>query len=88
VSLVVAPSPRGAHIEVCNTGPGMRNSHLRNIFDRFYRVDGIRRRTDGGGAGLWLSVPLAIVEAHSGTTAAANRPRGGATSTVEIPSHP
>jgi len=88
VSLAVAPSPSGAHIEVRDTGSGIPSSHLPNIFDRFYRADGTRRRVDGGGAGLGLSIARAIVEAHGGTIAAANGPPGGATFTVEIPSQP
>jgi signal transduction histidine kinase len=88
VSLAVEPSPAGAHIEVRDTGPGIPSSHLPNIFDRFYRVDGIRRRVDAGGAGLGLSIARAIVEAHGGTIAATNCPQGGATFTVDIPSQP
>ena len=88
VSLAVAPSQSGAHIEVRDTGPGIPSSHLESIFDRFYRVDGARGRSDANGAGLGLSIARAIVEAHGGTIAATNRPLGGATFTVEIPSHP
>jgi two-component system OmpR family sensor kinase len=73
---------------VRDTGPGIPSSHLPNIFDRFYRVDGTRRRMDGGGAGLGLSIARAIVEAHGGTISASNYLQGGATFAVDIPSQP
>jgi two-component system OmpR family sensor kinase len=85
-TLSVEPSPDGAHVVVRDTGPGIPSSHLPHIFDRFYRVDGTRRREHAGGAGLGLSIARAIVEAHGGTIAATNAPQGGATFSVDIPS--
>jgi signal transduction histidine kinase len=87
-TLSVEPSTDGAHIVVRDTGAGIPGSALPNIFDRFYRVDTARRRIDGGGAGLGLSIVRAIVEAHGGTISAANCPEGGAKFVVDIPSQP
>ena len=85
-TLRVVPSDVGAQVVVRDSGPGVPATHLPNIFDRFYRADGIRQRTDGGGAGLGLSIARAIVEAHGGTIRAANCADGGAIFTVDIPS--
>ena len=49
-----------------DTGEGIAPEHQARIFDRFYRVDTGRTRTQGG-AGLGLSICQAIVEAHGGT---------------------
>ena len=85
-SVFVSPSDVGAQVVVRDSGPGIPASHLPNIFERFYRVDGIRQRVDGGGAGLGLSIARAIVEAHGGAIRAANCADGGAVFTVDIPS--
>jgi signal transduction histidine kinase len=85
-AICVQPSADGAHVVVSDTGPGIPDSQIGLIFDRFYRVDGIRRRSDGGGAGLGLAIARAIVEAHGGVIRAANRPEGGAAFSVDIPS--
>ena len=82
----VARSEAGAQVVVRDSGPGIPASHLPNIFERFYRVDGIRQRVDGGGAGLGLSIARAIIEAHGGAIQAANCAEGGAVFTVDIPS--
>jgi signal transduction histidine kinase len=84
----VEPSAEGAHIVVRDTGAGIPDSDLPKIFERFYRVDAARQRTDGGGAGLGLSIARAIVEAHGGTISAANCADGGARFVVDVPSQP
>jgi hypothetical protein len=40
-----------------------------------------------GGAGLGLSIVLAIARAHGGRAVAANHPRGGAVVRIELPVH-
>lgn len=63
-------------LTVADTGPGVEDRHLPNLFDRFYRVDDARTRTSGG-SGLGLSIVRALIEAHHGTiTASSNEPTG------------
>ncbi len=67
---------RDVVLTVADTGPGVEERHLQNLFDRFYRVDDARTRTSGG-SGLGLSIVRALIESHHGTiTATANRPTG------------
>jgi two-component system sensor histidine kinase KdpD len=50
---------------VADNGPGIEESEIKEIFDRFYRGKGQRHRIPGTGMGL--PIAKAIVEAHGGT---------------------
>jgi len=65
----------GIAIEVADSGPGFPPGEEDRIWDKFYRGSAAR----APGAGLGLAIARAIVLAHGGTIAAANRPGGGAT---------
>ncbi|HEX2865303.1 MAG TPA: ATP-binding protein [Deinococcales bacterium] len=87
VTLAVSPDGQTAVLQVRDTGPGLPTDRPERIFDRFYRVDPARSRTDGG-SGLGLSIVRAIVNAHGGTVHAANAPTGGAILTARLPATP
>jgi len=53
-------------IEVADNGIGIPKKHLPHVFDRFYRVDKHRSRTQGG-SGLGLSIVKHIIDAHKQT---------------------
>ncbi|ANF94962.1 sensor histidine kinase [Paenibacillus bovis] len=52
-------------LSVSNTGEGIAPQHLERIFDRFYRTDASRTRSQGG-HGLGLAIAKSIVEQHGG----------------------
>lgn len=54
-----------ARVTVSNPGTAIAATDLPRLFDRFYRADASRRRTDSG-AGLGLAIVRSIVEAHDG----------------------
>ncbi|HLA09773.1 MAG TPA: ATP-binding protein [Pyrinomonadaceae bacterium] len=55
-------------ITVADTGPGIPSEAQPHIFERFFRADSARARTeqDGGGAGLGLAIARWIAEVHKG----------------------
>lgn len=72
-------------IVVTDNGEGIASQDLARVFDRFYRCDRARRRTEGG-AGLGLAIVRAMVEALGGQVSAASEGTGqGSTFTVILP---
>jgi signal transduction histidine kinase len=71
---------------VTDTGPGIAPEHLPRVFDRFYRAEASRTRSeDGGGTGLGLSIARELARAQGGELTAANAPDGGARFTLSLP---
>ncbi|MER5431470.1 HAMP domain-containing sensor histidine kinase [Streptomyces sp. NPDC002588] len=70
-------------VEVLDSGPGIPADVLPHVFERFYKSDAARTRTEGSGLGL--AIAAENVRLHGGTVRAANRPEGGAVFTMEIP---
>jgi len=84
VSVTVARSPGGAMLAVVDNGPGVPDSDLPRLFDRFWRGEKSRTRA-AGGAGLGLAIARQLIEAQGGAIAAANAPRGGLVVSVTFP---
>ena len=73
-----------ARVAVSDTGIGIPDEDLPNIFERFYRVDPSRTRATGA-AGLGLSIAKGLVEAHGGAIYVESFPGQGSRFTFELP---
>ncbi|ANA80128.1 sensor histidine kinase [Paenibacillus glucanolyticus] len=71
-------------IEISDTGIGIPPEHLPHIFDRFYRVDEARDRSEGS-SGLGLAITQKIVQMHGGRIEVTSQPGEGTTFTVTLP---
>jgi signal transduction histidine kinase len=87
ITVRAAAAPDGVMITVADTGSGIAPQHLPRIFERFYRADASRSRTQGG-TGLGLAIVKHLVEAHGGRVAAESVLGRGATIRLIFPATP
>jgi signal transduction histidine kinase len=69
---------------VTDTGIGIAEAELPNIFERFYRTDKARSR-ESGGAGLGLAIAKWIVEAHRGSISVSSTAGSGSSFILRLP---
>lgn len=74
-----------ALISVTDHGVGILETDAQHIFDRFYRADSARSKTQAGGYGIGLSIAKQIADAHNGNINVTSTPGEGSTFTVNLP---
>jgi signal transduction histidine kinase len=65
IRLATGSEGNRAWIAVADEGPGISPEDQQHVFDRFWRADKARARSDGG-TGLGLAIVRQIVESHGG----------------------
>jgi two-component system sensor histidine kinase MtrB len=70
-------------VEVTDHGPGVAADALPHLFERFYKADAARTRSDGSGLGLAIAQENARL--HGGEVRAGNRPVSGAVFRLTLP---
>lgn len=75
-------------LTVTDDGPGIEESEIARIFDRFRRAGASERNGDTGGAGLGLAIAKRLVELHDGSISAENVEPHGARFTISLPAIP
>lgn len=85
IEINLAKKDKNIVLKVADEGEGISDDDKVKIFDRFYRVDKARNRSNGG-LGLGLSLAKAIVNEHNGKITVTDNPKGkGSVFTVILP---
>jgi len=80
------PLPGRIEVVVEDQGPGIPDDQLEKVFKPFYRLENSRNKRTGG-LGLGLANVRTIARAHGGDVRLSNRPEGGLSATVTLPSN-
>ena len=81
VTLESASSSGQLRIDVGDQGPGIPETELTHVFDRFYRLATVEKP----GSGLGLSIAQTIAEAHGGRIEAESQPGVGTRMSLILP---
>jgi len=84
VALSARSAPGGIEMAITDSGPGVAEEDLPQIFERFYRPDPSRQRAEGG-SGLGLAIAKSILEAHGGQIRAEGKLGKGLTIIIQLP---
>lgn len=83
VSVALRATGSSIELEVTDHGPGLSPEVLPHVFDRFYKADTARARSESSGLGL--AIAQANARLHGGDIEAANQPEGGARFVLRLP---
>ena len=72
-------------VSIRDHGPGLSEADLTNMFQRFYRGDPSRARSNRCGSGLGLAIVQQIAINHGGRIKASNHPDGGTSMELALP---
>ena len=80
LSSLMKEEKRWIRFTVANTGSTISAEHIRNVFDRFYKID-----MHHAGSGIGLALVKAFVEMHGGMISVESDEKQGTIFTVELP---
>ncbi len=72
-------------VEIIDSGKGIPEEHLGRIFERFYKIDGSRKKEGKLGTGLGLAIAQQIVQSHEGAISVRSILGEGSVFEVTIP---
>ena len=84
VKVGVAIEGSAAVVAVSNSGPGIPEDEIPQLFERFYRGS-VARQTEAPGVGLGLAICRALVEGQGGKISVNSTRGSGATFTIRLP---
>ena len=84
IRVLLSRSNSSASLTVQDNGIGIRADQLSHVFDRFWRADPVRSRSQGG-VGLGLAIAQTIVARHNGTLAVTSEPGKGSAFSIVLP---
>jgi signal transduction histidine kinase len=82
VTVTAATNSKKVHVEVADTGPGIKPDERTQIFNKFFRSPSTIKVK---GTGLGLSIAKELAEAHNGTLTVKENPSGGTIFHLSLP---
>jgi two-component system phosphate regulon sensor histidine kinase PhoR len=86
IRVVIATVGPNTRLSVIDRGPGIATKHVARIFERFYRIDKARTRTQGG-TGLGLAIVKHIATIHGGRVEVESQIGEGSRFHLILPNH-
>ncbi|MHC4130947.1 MAG: sensor histidine kinase [Planctomycetota bacterium] len=84
VQLIVQQLKDSILVKISDTGIGVPDDQLEDIFEEFHRAENARK-IERDGTGLGLSIAKQVIERHNGKIWAQNNPHGGTTFSFILP---
>lgn len=88
ITAAIKKLEKATEISIADTGIGMTEDQVKNIWDRYYKADPSRKNTKYGESGLGLSIVQELVRLHNGTIEVVSALDKGTTFTVIFPDKP
>ena len=85
VKILVRLNKNSVEFIVKDNGPGISSNDQKHIFERFYRADAARTRTDASGYGLGLAIAKTLADRCDYTIRIKSKPSAGAEFILVIP---
>ncbi len=82
--IVLSSNGNEARITITDIGPGIPDDIISRAFEPFFRAN-LARQKNSTGAGLGLAIVKDIITSHKGTITLKNRPEGGLSQEIVIP---
>ncbi|WP_127849453.1 sensor histidine kinase [Lacticaseibacillus hulanensis] len=74
-----------SEFSISDTGIGMTDDQIKNIWERYYKADPSRKNTKYGESGLGLAIVHQLITQHGGTIKVESTPNVGTTFTITFP---
>lgn len=84
IRVALSPVEEGIELVVQDTGVGIREEDVSHVFERFYRAQAPRARTQEG-SGIGLSLVQELVRLHAGSITVQSAQGEGTTFTIRLP---
>lgn len=85
VRLISKKTDSSVLIQITDQGMGIDKKDIPHVFDRFYRADKSRTKSEVPGYGLGLSIAKQIVDRHHGSIKVRSLPNKGTIFTIQLP---
>lgn len=88
ITVAISKLEDATEVKISDTGIGMSEDQVKNIWDRYYKADPSRKNTKYGESGLGLSIVDELVRLHNGSIKVVSELEKGTTFTVVFPDKP